>query len=65
MVDGVLASCYAEYPHDVSHLTITPFQKFPVVMEWIFGNDPGLPIYVGDAKKLSTLIMPNGQYWSH
>ena len=28
MVDGVLVSCYADFDHDLAHITITPMQKF-------------------------------------
>ena len=65
MVDGVLASCYAECPHDLSHLSITVWQKFSVVMEWIYGNDPGFLSYVASTKQLGKLILPDGQYWSY
>ena len=64
MVDGVLASCYAECPHDLAHLAIKHWQRFSLVMEWIFGNDPGYISYVGSAKQLGKLILPNGQYWN-
>ena len=36
MVDGMLASCYADFPHDLAHLIVKPMQKFADVMEWIF-----------------------------
>ena len=65
MVDRILASHYADVPHDVAHLTITPFQKFSALMEWIFGNENGLPIYIGSANQLSTFILPNGKYSSY
>ena len=41
MVDGVLASCYADFHHDLAHLMKIPMQRFPVLMKWIFGEDTG------------------------
>ena len=38
-VDGVLASCYADYDHNLSHIAMTPMGWLPKIMEWIFGND--------------------------
>ena len=65
MADGILASCYAGFPHDLVHLAITPMQKFGEVMGWILGDDFGFPVYVGTAKQLGRLILPDGQYWSY
>ena len=65
MVDGVLASCYADFDHDLAHFTTTPMQNFADVTEWIFGNEFGFPLYVGTARQLGKLILPDGQYWSY
>ena len=65
MADGILASCYAGFPQDLAHLTITPMQKFGEVMRLIFGDDFGFPVYVGTAKQLGKLILPDEQYWSY
>ena len=65
MVDGILTSCYADFDHDLAHLTITPIQKFAEVMEWIFGNDLGFSVYVGSARQLGQLMLPEGQYLSY
>ena len=65
MVDGVLASCYADFNHDLVHFTIIPMQKFSEVMEWIFGNEFGFPLYVATARELGQLMLPYGQYWSY
>ena len=46
IVDGVLASCYPSGHHDISHLFMTPMQLFPKVMEWIFGHNNGMSVYV-------------------
>ena len=39
VVDGVLASCYADYDHNLSHIAMAPMRWLPKIMEWIFGND--------------------------
>ena len=60
MVDGVLASCFADFHHDLAHFTMIPMQKLSPVMEWIFGNDAGFPVYVSTARHLSMLFLPTG-----
>ena len=65
IVDGVLASCYAEVPHDVAHLTLTPMHSLSAMMEWIFGEDTGLPVYVITLNELGSLMLPNYQFWSY
>ena len=39
VVDGILASCYADYDHDLSHIGMTAMRWFPGILEWIFGID--------------------------
>ena len=46
VVDGVLASCYADFDHDLAHIVMTPMRWFPEVFEWIFGNDNGFQVFV-------------------
>ena len=65
IVDRVLASCHAGCYHDLAHLSTTPLQRFSEVMEWIFGNDFGLPVYVGTARQLGEFILPDGDYWDY
>ena len=65
MVDGILASCYADFDHDLAHLTILPMHRFAEVMEWIFGTDFGFQVYVGTTRHLGQLMLPDGQYWSY
>ena len=36
IVDRVLASCYADFPHDLAHTVMTPMQRFAAAMEYIF-----------------------------
>ena len=65
VVDGVLASCYADFDHDLAHLIMTPMQRFSKVMQWIFGDDTGFAIYVNTARELGILLLPDAQYWSY
>lgn len=65
MVDNMLASCYADIHHDLAHPGMTPMQRFSDVMEWIFGNEAGFPVYVNTASQLGTLLVPVSQYWSN
>ena len=39
VVDGVLASSYADYDHDLCHIGMTPLRWFPEIIDWIFGID--------------------------
>ena len=65
LVDGMLASCYADFDHDLAHLMITPIQKFAEIMEWIFGTDFGFSVYIDTARQLGQLMLPDGQYWNY
>ena len=60
LVDGVLASCYADIHHDVAHFTMIPMQKLSAMMEWIFGDDAGFPVYVSTARQIGMCLLPNG-----
>ena len=60
IVDGVLASCYANFHHDLAHLTMLPMQQLSEVLEWIIGNDTGYPVYVSTAGVIGRFILPNG-----
>ena len=65
MVDGILASCYANVHHDLAHLIMAPMQGFPSVMEWIFGDDAGLPTYISTLRQLGMILLPDGSFWSY
>ena len=60
MVDGVLASCYASFDHDLAHFAVTPIQWFPEIIEWLFGEDSGSSDYADIAKYLGRMILPDG-----
>ena len=59
MVDGILASCYADISdHDLDHLGMIPMRKFSAAVEWIFGDGIGFPIFVNTAIELGTFLSP-------
>ena len=59
MVDGILASCYASFNHNLAHLTMTPMRWFPQITAWIFGENNGSPTFVNIAKHLGKWLMPD------
>ena len=63
MVDGVLASCYAGFHHDLVHLTMTPMQGFSEVIHWLFGDDTGFPVFVSTVKELGMFLPPAVYHW--
>ena len=63
MVDGVLASCYADFPQYLAHFIITPMQRYSDLMDWILGEVNRFLVYVDIARKLGLLTLPNGQYF--
>ena len=58
VVDGVLASCYASFDHDLAHFAMTPIQWFPEIIHWIFGENDGSSGYHDIAKEFGRLILP-------
>ena len=61
VLDGVLASCYGSFDHDLAHVAMKPIQWFPDVMEWIFGLDEISPVYVSLAEYVGTNLLPHSQ----
>ena len=59
MVDGILASCYGSYAHDLAHIVMKPMQWYPSIMNWIFGVE--FPTYVYTARHLGEWLLPTGQ----
>ena len=59
VVDGVLASCYASFDHDMAHFAITPMQWFPDIIEWIFGGHNAMHTYVSIVKSVGRYVIPN------
>ena len=62
VIDGVLASCYADFNHNLAHFTMAPMKWFPEIMEWIFGEDAGFSIFVVMARQMGILMLPFGQF---
>ena len=60
VVDDILASCYASFDHDMSHIAITPIQWYPEIIEWLYGKDEGSSHYVDIAKYLGRMVLPYG-----
>ena len=60
IVDGVLTSCYADFDHDLTHLTMTPMQSIAEALKWIFGDDTGFSIYVNIARELGIILLLSG-----
>ena len=46
VVDGVLASCYASFDHDLAHFAMTPIKWFPQFIELFFGENNGIQGYL-------------------
>ena len=65
IVDGLLASCYAEVDHDLAHLIMTPLQRFSEELMWLFGDDSGFATYVRSVRELGMMLLPDGQFWSY
>ena len=58
VVDGVLASCYASFDHDLAHLVIALMRWYPEITEWIFGVENGSPGYINLAKAFDISVLP-------
>ena len=57
IVDGALASCYAHSPgHDLAHIAMTPVRWFPGILQWIFGEDIEMPVYLDIAADVGNWI---------
>ena len=59
VVDGVLASCYGSYDHDLAHFLMKPFGWLPDAIFSIFGHDNGSPVYVHVAHYLGEWLLPH------
>ena len=62
VVDGILASCYASFDHDLAHLTMMPIQWFPRMMEWT--QEDGTGYFVSIAKELGKWMLPYEQHFN-
>ena len=57
IIDGILASCYASFDHNLAHLGMTPMHWFPDIVDSTFGEHHG---YVNIAKNLGRLLLISG-----
>ena len=61
LVDGVLASNYASFPHGLSHALTAPFRLWPALLsEWFIVGEKN--VLVGGLKSLGKMMMetPDG-----
>ena len=65
MVNGVVASCYADFDHVLADLIMIPMERFSEAMMWIFGDDTGFPVYVKTARAVGILMLPVEYFWSY
>ena len=61
VVDDILASCYADFNHDLAHITMIPIRWFPKIMWWIFGADNGFQNYVTINTYIGGWLLPYQQ----
>ena len=59
VVDGIVASCYASFDHNLAHFTMTPMQWYPEIIKWVLGVEDGAPAYVTTAKELGRWLLPD------
>ena len=59
IVDGILASCYAFYDHEIAHIGITPMRWFPWLIERIFGKDNKSPDFLNVIGDLAKIVLPS------
>ena len=63
VVDGVLASCYDSFDHDLAHIVLTPMQWLPDIMGWIFGKEKGSSSYVEIVKDFGKWMVPFNHFY--
>ena len=58
VVDGVLASCYANVDHDIAQIVMKPIQWYPDIIELVFGDENGVCAYVNIAQDFGIWLVP-------
>ena len=58
VVDGILASCYASFNHDIAHFAVAPMRRFPGLIQLIFGENNDYPVNVKIAKEIGKWLLP-------
>ena len=61
VVDDILASCYADFNHDLAHFAMAPMRWFSNIMQWVFGTDNGFQNYVIINRYLGGWLLPYQQ----
>ena len=56
LVDNVLTSCYASFPHGISHAVMAPLRWFPQLAE--LTPEDGVHPYVDLLKKIGRALLP-------
>ena len=46
LVDGVLASCYASFDHDIQHIVMKLLLWFPSIMDLLLGEEKSVHSYM-------------------
>ena len=57
MVNDVLVSCYGIEDHSLAHLALLPMRRLSTVVDWIFCNDIGFPVFITTALDLKTYLL--------
>ena len=60
VVDGVLASSYASFDHDLAHIVLLPVRQFSAMIEWVFGEENESSVFVNILKGFSRKMLPYG-----
>ena len=59
VVDGIVASCYASFDHNLAHFLMIPMQWYPEIIKWVFGVENGTAAYVTTVKELGRWLLPD------
>ena len=59
LVDGVLASCYASFNHDIQQAVMKPLLWFPNIMDLLLGEGKSMHGYVTILQHLGGMMSPD------
>ena len=65
IIDSVLASCYTSFDHELAHIGMTLMHWFPEVVQYIFGEEIGFPVFIKIMTKICKAIMPEEQQFGN
>ena len=60
LVDGVLTSCYGIVDNDIVQIVVKPIQWHPGVVEFVFGDENGIPLFLSLAQDFGRWVLPQG-----